>query len=346
MQRIEVSALTQPIDPRDPAGPDLEFDAAFVALEEALRAKPEQQFGDTIIAAQEPDWGEVRNQAVAVLERSKDLRAAVHLVQALVQGHGLSGLAQGLELVRALLADFWETLHPQLDPDDDLDPTLRVNTLASLCDPGRILKPVRNAAMVRVPGLGGISLRAVQLAKGQLPPPEGEEILKLDSIDAAIRDTEEPRLREAETLVAGALSDLAAIEQILLDRVGVGHAIGLEALATILREILAFLREQLAERGGGEDAESGEQGMAGGPATAARVPRVAGEIASSQDVIDTLNQIIAYYKAREPSSPIPLLLERARRLVSADFFAILRDIAPDGLDQAEQATGARTETDD
>ena len=46
-----------------------------------------------------------------------------------------------------------------------------------------------------------------------------------------------------------------------------------------------------------------------------------------------------YYERHEPSSPVPLLLKRAKRLVAKDFMEILRDLAPDGVDQAERISG-------
>jgi type VI secretion system protein ImpA len=89
MKQIDISTLTEPLSADSPAGPDLEYDPAFVALEDAARTEPEQQFGDTIVAAEEPAWDRVRDLAVELLARSKDLRAALYLLQALVHGHGL-----------------------------------------------------------------------------------------------------------------------------------------------------------------------------------------------------------------------------------------------------------------
>ena len=46
-----------------------------------------------------------------------------------------------------------------------------------------------------------------------------------------------------------------------------------------------------------------------------------------------------------PSSPIPMLLERAKRLVNADFLTIIKDMAPHGLDNV-QTIGGLDEDDD
>jgi len=345
MKPIDVSALAEPISADDPAGPYLEYDPDFVALKDAVRVEPEQQFGDTIIEEKGPDWASVRDLAGGILTRSKDLEAAIYLVQALVHGNGLSGLAQGLALIRALLETFWDSLHPQLDPEDDLDPTERVNFIANLCDADLVLTPIRLAPIAQIPGLGGISLRDVEIAKGQAPAPHEGETLKLESIEAAIRDVDRSVVETAASLVENAIGDLSAIEQALMEKVGVTHSVSLEALSGTLREIKEFLNEQLGTSDDTGKVETDEGGDAGnGVSTHGNKRRVSGEITCSQDVVRTLDMIISYYEANEPSSPVPLLLQRAKRLISVDFMEILRDIAPDALAQAEQVTGASSET--
>jgi type VI secretion system protein ImpA len=56
-------------------------------------------------------------------------------------------------------------------------------------------------------------------------------------------------------------------------------------------------------------------------------------------VLRALDAIMGYYRAAEPSSPVPVLLQRARRLVGADFMAIMRDMAPNGLDNVRLIGG-------
>lgn len=52
------------------------------------------------------------------------------------------------------------------------------------------------------------------------------------------------------------------------------------------------------------------------------------EANTRQDAIALLDQIGAFYRAMEPSSPIPLLTDRARDLSERDFLAILKDVLP------------------
>ncbi|MDK0575364.1 type VI secretion system ImpA family N-terminal domain-containing protein, partial [Clostridium perfringens] len=57
-----------------PSGVDLEYDPEFARMEKAARGVPEQAVGSSVIEAQPPDWDEVRDAALQLLARSKDLR--------------------------------------------------------------------------------------------------------------------------------------------------------------------------------------------------------------------------------------------------------------------------------
>jgi type VI secretion system protein ImpA len=56
--------------------------------------------------------------------------------------------------------------------------------------------------------------------------------------------------------------------------------------------------------------------------------------------------IIRYYEQHEPSSPLPLLLKRAKRLVGRSFVDIIRDISPDAMTQVQVVSGEEEPTDD
>ena len=54
---------------------------------------------------------------------------------------------------------------------------------------------------------------------------------------------------------------------------------------------------------------------------------------NNQNVVKMLDKLVQYYGRHEPSSPIPILLERAKRLVPMNFFEIMKDLAPEGIAQ-------------
>jgi len=100
-------------------GENLETEAEFNALATAAVGKAEQQYGDTIVAAEGPDWKDVQAQALALLDRSRDLRILATLAIARLNMAGLRGFAEVLDLMSKLLDTHWDTVHPQLDPEDE-----------------------------------------------------------------------------------------------------------------------------------------------------------------------------------------------------------------------------------
>ncbi|MBK8337860.1 MAG: type VI secretion system ImpA family N-terminal domain-containing protein [Sterolibacteriaceae bacterium] len=166
---IEIESLLVPTAEEPPCGPDLEYDAAFLALDQSARGKPEQQFGETVIAAEEPVWGDVRTAATELLARSKDLRAAILLVRAWVHTDGYAGLLPGLQLIQQLLERYWDEIHPRLDPDEANDPTMRMNALAPLADVEGVVRDLRGAFLVDSRQHGSVLVRDVEIALGKLP---------------------------------------------------------------------------------------------------------------------------------------------------------------------------------
>ena len=110
--------------PEAPSGENLEYDALYLEMEQAAAGKPEQQMGDSTIPAENPDWKVVVQKALELAVRTKDLRVGMLLTQALMANEGLFGFEQGLRLLRGYVQQHWETVHPQLDADDD-DPDRR-----------------------------------------------------------------------------------------------------------------------------------------------------------------------------------------------------------------------------
>jgi type VI secretion system protein ImpA len=97
----------------------------------------------------------------------------------------------------------------------------------------------------------------------------------------------------------------------------------------------AVMNTQLARRGVGvvQHAEAEAGGQSGA------VQSASGEITSREDAIRMMDKISDYFQRHEPSSPVPLLMRRAKRLVSMSFMDILKDMAPGGVSQASAVGG-------
>jgi type VI secretion system protein ImpA len=347
-------SLCGPLSADAPCGPDLEYDAAFQALEAAARPRPELEMGDARIEGGGPDWREVKRLALELFDRTRDLRVAVYLAQAAIETDGWHGLAESLGVVYGLVDGMWDTVHPQLDPDDDLDPTMRLNVIVRLCDRESTLNQLREAPIVSARGMGSFSLRDLEVAQGHSSPREGEDAPSLAAVEGAFLAAPVEELESVRGALGEVLDRWASLDGSLTERLGSAQAPNLEPFAETVRRITHALDQQLANRGVGGGAPAGDDGGgdaggddAGGGASAGGAP-VAARVAppgvdSPADVVRALDLIIDYYARREPSSPVPILCERAKGLVNKGFVDILRNLIPDAVHTAEQYVGPTEE---
>ncbi|MET0026317.1 MAG: type VI secretion system protein TssA [Candidatus Thiodiazotropha sp.] len=330
---IDIDQLLISVSEEEPSGPDLEYDPLFGEMERAATAKEEQQYGDTIIPAEEPDWKELKKKSLEVLAQSKDLRAAIHLTRALIHTDGFSGLSDGLDLVKGLLQTYWESVHPQLDPDDNNDPTLRINTLINLCDPSDFLAAITRVPVVSSNVMGEFTYRDMQIADGMIERSDSDNReLSSDLIDAAFREAGDERNQEMLSLINASSQCVTAIESHLNERVGMDQSPDLTALSNLLNQIA---QETSRHSGVGMSNSDDPDTVPSTGTTASAVEAPPGAINSRDDVVRTLERITEYYSKNEPSSPVPLLLDRAKRLVKMDFHEIVQDLAPGGMSHFE-----------
>ena len=342
MASIDVEKLLQELSADSPCGSDMEYEPEFQELERSTQYRAEQVIGDAIVEASEPNWSDVFRAATEMFSKTKDLRVAVYLARAALHLDGFIGFNNGLSLIKGLAERYWDSVHPRLDPEDNNDPTIRVNTVAALSDPETVLRSVRKAPVVGARGIGQFSIRDIDIAKGLVQPTSSDETTpETGVIDAAFMQTELEGLQATSDAVKQARENLTAIEKFFTEKVSAAQSPNLSELNKILYHISTVLTEQLGRRGvaGAEEAGMEGEGAANAAMGGKPAASISGAIQSREDVIRMLDKICDFYKQNEPSHPLPLLLQRAKRLVRKDFMEILKDIAPDALKQAELIKG-------
>lgn len=335
---METSLLLAAVSDTSPCGEDLEYDSDFLQLERDALGRPERSMGDAIQAAEPPEWRQLEQACHGLLQRSKDLRITHYLLQSRLALRGVEGLADSLELILELLSRYWPEIHPQLDADDGNDPTVRINTLSGLtCETN--LGLLRNAVLVRSRVFGNITLRAALNAAGLHPA--SSESLSVEELGGALQDADSESLQLTRDALGRALQSLDAIERLVSEQVGSAQGVELSALQQPLKLALQVLGDSPAganaDNHPADTSAPAEASMQ--PASTHAAMRVSGEIANRDDVLKSLERILTYYARHEPSSPLPVLLNRARSLVNADFATIVRNLIPDGMSQFENLRG-------
>lgn len=340
MATIDIEQLLSALDGDDPFGPDLEY-LGINELEQKSEGKPERQAGNETLPAEEPDWREVRDLALGLAQRTRDLRVAATLSVALFRTNGWGGLVDGLTLLEGMLRSGWDGIHPRLDPADGNDPMMRISALSVLLEPQFFLRAVRSTPIVTSRGLGAASYRDMQIARGELQPRAGENPPDAAAIDAIALSADADALGETGQLLDAAVQRSAAIDT-LFEEHGAGAVIS--DLVKLLRDIMRAFHSRVALRGpaavGDLPADVDPHPVSAGTTVAMAPPPAPGPVTTREDVVATLDRLVEYFERHEPSSPIPVLLIRARSLVGKDFRAIVDDLVPAARDQLEIFRGS------
>jgi type VI secretion system protein ImpA len=299
--------------------------------------------------AEEPNWRDVRERSLALLRRAKDLRVAMYLTLALLKTDDIRGLRDGLSLLRGLLERFWDHLYPRLDPDDDDDPLERVNVLQALSaatvsqqDPMKFRQRLAEVPLCNSARMGRFSLRDVQVAKGAIAVvgDEAANIPDLAVIDAAFQDTATDDLLGTSQATEQAIEHTAAITALFSKQASQGQSPDLSAFQALLGSIHKCVQDYLAKHGYGaavqDTAGSGAEAETGAVSAS-------GEIRSAQEALLAIEKVCRYFERHEPSSPVPLLLRRARKLVSKSFLEVIQDVCPDAMGQVLMVGGVTGE---
>lgn len=330
--------LLEPISADAPTGVDLSYDIVYSDLATMMQGTPDNQFEEN--SAKEPSWPPIRKLAEETLKKSKDLQIAVYWTVALCQTTGMVGVARGVEVIAGLTRQYWDTVYPQLDPDDK-DPTQRINIISQLTvepggygDPIKFIDRLNGAAIFNAPGFGRVSIETIT-KEGGLGAARLPEV-------AAASDAEE--VVAGVTALRGTLAAIHALDDFLVDTVGRNNSPSFDPLIKALDKGVRLFEGV----GGAGVAAAAEQEVAAGDAGAvaagpggavARKAAITGEIQSNDDVRKMIQKICDYYAANEPSSPVPILLQRASKIVGLDFLALLDNLTPNGKSVMETFVG-------
>ncbi|MDQ2065688.1 type VI secretion system ImpA family N-terminal domain-containing protein [Xinfangfangia sp. CPCC 101601] len=369
---MDIAPFLHVADPSSPSGLDLRNDARFHAIDHSLqaanRAARLQMLSKGGTGAVELDWSALEDEVTALAQTGRDLRLLVVLTRLWTNQHGLAGVASGLNLIAQTLEAHWPTLHPNLRPSPSPREAAlrRINALHQLENPdGGVLGDLEFVTLLSPRGLGpmtGGDLAAAALNRSaflvEAPKGLGEKELadlavaheaRLNRVTAGCRATAAERPEEMAALrqsLADAQAALAAVEAALAPHVTENDmAVRFEALSKFLARIGQALDATAAPQAAASPAASPAEeplAMSLAPSAAAPAPAPAGlpgQVNSRRDVERMLDLIIDFYERTEPSSPLPHLARRMRKMVAMNFMQLMEEIAPSGLKEFRSVAG-------
>lgn len=317
------------------------------------------------------DWPEILSQSVDLAAAGRDIRLLVIVARALANAEGFDGMRQGLDLLASTVDQHWDAVHPVLreaaSPREAA--TRRINALFQLenADNG-LLCDLEFTTVLSPRGIGPVTVGDLcaggltrNQAQAELPSGLGDkEVAELLSrhetrasrVTAACRAEAIERPEDLAALIGvieATRSALAGLESALTARVG-ENGVGVKfkeldkALARALAPLTAAQSQATPGAAASEVIAMAEpstpapalNGAHPSPAAAGGIP---GAVNSRRDVERCLDMIIDFYERTEPSSPIPHLARRMRKMVPMNFLQLMEEIAPSGMKEFKNVAG-------
>jgi type VI secretion system protein ImpA len=322
--------LLNPLPGDNPSGKNLRYDPVYDKIREARREEDVLPQGDWSHELKKADWPLVVKLSTEVLSsKTKDLQIAVWLTEALLHREHIAGLREGLDLLRGLLENFWDTLYPEIKEDD----------LEFRAGPLGWVGSKLDMAVRRLP-LTKSKLDVLQFQEsrrvGYEKDCEGNEAktaaralaieekkCTAEEFDAAVAATGQAYYEKLSDSLAATFEALQSLETLSDSKFG-REGPNFANLRGALEELQEFVKHyqpaaaepQVEEEAVAEETEEAlaEAGAApSAAAPAAKKRSVTAEPVDRDDAFARLAVVAQFLRRENPKNPVPYLLLRALR---------------------------------
>ena len=328
--------LLHPIPGENPSGQNLRYDPVYDKIREARRAEEELQLSEE--ASKKDVWARAIKKAdfvqvlklstEALSKRTKDLQIAAWLTEALLVQEKIAGLTQGINLIRGLLENFWDTLYPEIE-DGDLE--MRFGPIEWVG--ARLDTQVRRVPLTKnkldwfkfqesrrigyeADAQGNDAKMAARQAAIEEKKCTGEEF------DEAARNTGESYYRQLTADLAAAVESVNALETLCNEKFG-REAPNFANLKKAVEDLQDTVREfwkpaEEKEPGAEVATEEAEAVFSDQEVTAAAAPArkravASEEPADSEDAVRRMVALARYFRVANAANPVPYMVLRGLR---------------------------------
>lgn len=298
-------------------------------------------------ALQVPQWKQLAEAVPGILaERSKDLEFIAWYIEALCREHGFAGLAQGFDLARRIIDQFWEQLHPRPDEEGAATTIAPLVGLNGTGGEGTLIQPILSIPLFESPALGTYAAwHAEQAAEiNRLDQARAQARIKaggvvLDNVVQAARETPVEVLLEIHDGIEQAQRSFTALSE-TMDRVMAGEP----QPTTNIRKALERCRSALMHLAG-EQIERAQAAAEHSATPLAQMPEAGPSIAeapvdlgqdpvqvaiqSRNQALDQLRRLSDFFRQTEPHSPVSYAISQAIRWSELSLPELMQELIAD-----------------
>jgi len=332
--------ILKPIAGDSPAGQSLRNTPLWDKIKEARREDDGLSQGAWQEERKVADFGQVIKLAGdGIATQSKDLQLAIWVTEALLRRNGMPGFAEGLDLCRNLMAQFWDTFFPVAEDGDLEDRSAMLEFIASKMGPFVKRQPLAREGYDFYQYKGSRTVLTEEKAKSKEEKTAREKALKEGKIapeafDKAFLETPKSFYFNLEKSIDVAAAAVTALDQFCSEKFGSSGPSfsALKEDISQFRQVNHGFLEKKREtepdpveppppspqeqvQAGGTDTAPGE-GTGGPPASGGQVVfsfRAVQEPADRRQAIESVAAAAALLRRKDPFSPAPYLMLRGLR---------------------------------
>ena len=268
------------------------------------------------------EWKKLKQEADGFLSKTKDIRLYALYTRILIhtEKNPLIGLSKGLQLIHHCMENYWDCIYPQIDNDDPTEAFFdRNNALADFASYKDLILPLSKKINILSIGLGNYTLDDLLTLNA------GGTLADKQSLQGLMPEEEETY---AEVLQQFSLSlDLAeSIKELYQEKSN-------EMFTEFNDHLLPMLKKGVSLNGGsGSELADSDTPTTDNAVDTNSTPamQIQGEINSRKDIVKALKLICDYYDNNEPSSPIPMMIERVIKMVDMNYREIFLELQLSG----------------
>jgi type VI secretion system protein ImpA len=330
---LDFDALIAPIPGEDPAGKRLAPDVRKKIEDGRKDFEPDPDDPSKPPVPKKPDWaGIIKLATTALTSSSKDLLASVRMVEALTKRNHFAGLRDGLKLLRLLVTDCWDRMHPIIEEPDDIES--RAGSFEWLCESNSGAWFPTTISQVPLLKVGSQTVSLSDCQKGMIE----DKPLDQDMLKSAV-----PADPTTPADVAQCLEELEALDQAMVDKMAQQAP-----SVTNLREVLTACQRYLARTQAPAESESSEEisqtpEAETGEVMTSSIQKVSTGAMNRAEAYRQLARLADQLAQLEPHSPIPDLLRWAVKLGALPFRELIHEFVRDSgvLDDIRRQFGIK-----
>jgi type VI secretion system protein ImpA len=325
----KLKKLIKPVALDNACGIDLDESGDLFTITQLTKGKEENQFTE----GKPADWVQVIDSCVEMYAKSKDIWITIYLCTGLYAAYSFSGLNEGVEFLLELLKEYWNSLYPLIEKDDEEPYEFRLAPLKSLFSlKGLLVGLIKKSTITTSKNFHNISIMDILLIAPALEEDTVQDLYN------AINDTDKEYIRSITKNIESIINFTIAIDSFISHKIGeINNTLEIRKFLDLLETINKYIKdasreEKITDLEGDLQVDSKK-----GIDKATKLDLL--KISNRNDVKKILKALSTWFECNEPCSPSLMFVKRAETFLEKNFVEAVGELITQGQNEMQMIFG-------